>query len=144
MALALNSMPAAAATVLAAAGALVFWAAWRVQADGAHLLCAIVIIELMASATFLPVTEEQRFIIRYPLLLLFCLPAAIRALRNPLLRRGGFRDYLLYLGWAGVSITYSLLPGYTFARVTAAVLLFVVSVKIASEVRDVNDIERLL
>jgi len=141
---ALNSPAVIVVTALAAAAGFVFWAAWRVQADGAHLLCALVIIELLASATFLPVTEEQRFVIRYPLLLLFALPPAIRAARNPLLWRGGFRDYLLYLGWAGVSITYSLLPGYTAARVLAAILLFVISVKLASDIKGVKDIERLL
>jgi O-antigen ligase len=133
-----------AVTALAAAGALVLWAAARVQLDGAHLLCALVMIELLASATVLPITEEQRFVIRYPLLLLFALPAAIRAWRNPLLWRGGFRDYLLYLGWAAASVTYSLLPGYTAARVLAAILLFVISVQLAGEVKGVKDIERLL
>ena len=96
-------------------------------------------IELLCSATVLPVTEEQRFIIRYPLLFLFCVPAAIISLRTSLLWRGGFRDYLLYLGWGGVTITYSLLPGYSLARVTAAVLIFVLTIKLVSEVKDRND-----
>jgi hypothetical protein len=107
------------------------------------LLCALVMLELLCSATVLPVTEEQRFVIRYPLLLLFCVPAAIGAMRNALLWRGGFRDYLLYLGWGAVSITYSLLPGYSLARVTAAILIYVVTVKIATDVKDRRDMERL-
>ncbi|MGO9055772.1 MAG: O-antigen ligase family protein [Candidatus Binataceae bacterium] len=141
--LALNSLALTAATALAVAAALVLWAAWRVQADGAHLLCAMVMLELLCSATVLPVTEEQRFIIRYPLLYLFCVPAAISATRSPMIWRGGFRDYLLYLGWGLVSISYSLLPGYSFARVTAALLILVLLIKLVSEVKDSKDLERL-
>jgi hypothetical protein len=142
--LALNLPGVAIATALAAGAVLVIWAARRVQADGSHLLCALVMIELLCSATVLPVTEEQRFIIRYPLLLLFCVPAALLSLRTSLLWQGGFRDYLIYLGWGGVTITYSLLPGYSLARVTAAVLIFVLAVKLVSEVKDSRDMERLL
>jgi O-antigen ligase/polysaccharide polymerase Wzy-like membrane protein len=138
-----NSPDTIAATALAAGALFIIWAAWRVQSDGAYLLCALVMIELLCSATLLPVTEEQRFLIRYPLLLLFGLPAAIGSLRNSLLWRGGFRDYLLYLGWGAVSITYSLLPGYSLARVTAAILIYVVSVKIASDVKDTAGMHRL-
>lgn len=142
--LALNLPGVAIVTALAAAAIFVIWAARRVQADGSHLLCALVMIELLCSATVLPVTEEQRFIIRYPLLFLFCVPAATLSLRTSLLLRGGFRDYLLYLGWGAVTITYSLLPGYSLARVTAAVLIFVLTVKLVSDVKDSDDIERLM
>ena len=142
--LAMGSMAVAAASVLAAGTVFILWAAWRVQNDGAHLLCALVMIELLCSATLLPVSEEQRFIIRYPILLLFCAPGLIGALRNPMLWRGGFRDYLLYLGWGAVSITYSLLPGYSLARVTAAILIYVLSVQLATTVKDRRDMERLL
>jgi len=142
--LALNSPAVTIAAALAAGTVFVLWAAWKVQADSAHLLCALVMLELLCSATVLPVSEEQRFIVRYPLLLLFCLPAAIKSLRTSLLWRGGFLDYLLYLGWGGVTITYSLLPGYSLARVTAAVLILVLAIKFVSEVKDRNDIVRLL
>ena len=142
--LALNLPGVAIVTALAAGAIFVIWAARRVQADGCHLLCALVMIELLCSATVLPVTEEQRFIIRYPLLFLFCVPAAILSLRTSLLFRGGFRDYLLYLGWGAITITYSLLPGYSLARVTAAVLIFVLTVKLVSDVKDSDDIERLM
>jgi O-antigen ligase len=140
---ALNWPQAGAATALAAGAVFVIWAAWRVQGDGAHLLCALVLIELLCSATVLPVTEEQRFLIRYPLLLLFGVPAAIGSMRNSLLWRGGFRDYMIYLGWGAVSITYSLLPGYSLARVTAAILIFVMTVKLASDVKEPREMERL-
>lgn len=133
---ALNWPQAGVATALAAGAVFVIWAAWRVQGDGAHLLCALVLIELLCSATVLPVTEEQRFLIRYPLLLLFGVPAAIGSVRNSLLWRGGFRDYMIYLGWGAISITYSLLPGYSLARVTAAILIFVMTVKLASDVKE--------
>ena len=141
--LALNLPGVAIVTALAAGAVFVIWAARRVQGDGAHLLCALVVLELLCSATVLPVTEEQRFIIRYPLLLLFCVPAAMLSLRTSMLWRGGFRDYLLYLGWGAVSITYSLLPSYSLARVTAAVLIFVLTVKLVSEVKDRHDMEHL-
>jgi O-antigen ligase len=142
--LGLNSPQAAMAMALAAFTVLIVWAAWRVQSDTAMLLCALVTIELYCSASVLPVSEEQRFMIRYPLLLLFCLPAAIRSIRNPLLRRAGFRDYLLYLGWGAVSISYSLLPGYSFGRLLAAVLLLIVSIKLVAEMKDAHDLQRPL
>jgi O-Antigen ligase len=134
----------AAVVLLLVAGGLVTWAAWWVQADRAKLLCALVMLELFCSTNLIPVTEDQRFIIRYPLLLLFCLPTVVYAARNPLLWRGGIRDYLLYFGWGAVTITYSLLPGYSLARLSAAVLLFIVLVKIADEIGGAEDIERLL
>jgi hypothetical protein len=140
---ALNWPVVAVATALAAGAVLMLWAAWKVQGDGAHLLCALIMIELLCSATVLPVSEEQRFIIRYPLLLLFTLPAVVGSMRKPLLWRGGFRDYMIYLGWGAISITYSLVPGYSLARVAAAILIFVTSIKIAGDVDDPRDMERL-
>jgi O-antigen ligase len=142
--IALNSIELTEAMVLAAGTVFLIWAAWRVQGDNAHLLCAIVMIELFCSATVLPISDEQRFIVRYPILLLFCLPATVRSLRNPMLRRGGFRDFLLYLGLGGVSVIYSLAPTYSFARAVAAILIFIPAVKFATDARDERDVQRLL
>jgi O-antigen ligase len=142
--LALNSPATAVVSILVLAAALLIWAAWHAQTDGGQLLCAAVLIELLSSATILPLSEEHRFFVRYPLLLMFCGPAAIRTLRQPLLWKGGFRDYLIYLGWAGISVSYSLTPGYSFARFTAAVLLFLVVARIAKDANDLKDIRRLL
>jgi O-antigen ligase len=142
--LALNSPALTLATLMVPAVVLVVWAAWRVQSDTAHLMCALIMIELLCSATVIPISEEQRFMVRYPLLILFCAPCMLGALRKPMLWRGGFLDYFLYLGWGAVSITYSLLPIYSFARVTAAALIFVLTVKCVVEIKDIKDMERVL
>ncbi len=139
---ALNSPPIATASAVALGAVVLLWAAWHVQRDGAQLLCAAVLIELLSSTT-LVLNEDQGYLIRYPLLLVFCVPVAIRSLREPLLRRGGFRDYLFYLGWAGISVTYSLVPMYSLARFAAASVLFVVLFSVVRQVSGLKDVQRL-
>ena len=140
----LNSWSVALAIAGAAGAALILWAAWAAQREPASLLCAVLLIESFASTTVLPITEDQRYAIRYPLLLLFCLPTLARLGRNPLNWQGGFRDYWLYLLWGLLSVTHSLLPSYSLARIVAAMLLYSIIVYIVGNVRNTADITKLL
>src|SRR5579863_2295193 len=109
LALLMVHTPDLALGVGAVAGAiLIIWTAWRVHGNAAHLLCALVLIEELSGASFLPLTDEQHYLVRYPLLIAFCAAPMWTALRTPEIWRGGFRDYLLYLGLGVISISYSL------------------------------------
>jgi O-antigen ligase len=135
-----NLAMAAAAVV---AGILTVWAARRVQGDGAHLLCAVLLVEELSGASFLPLTNDQLFMVRYPLLIAFCGAAAWTAFRNSEILQGGFLCYLMYLGLGVISISYSLLPTYSAARILAAILMFMAIVRMAREVANREDIEKL-
>jgi len=82
--------------------------------------------------------------VRYPLLIAFCAVAVWTVLRSPEIWQGGFFDYFIYLSLGVISISYSLLPGYSAARVLAAILMFMGVVRIAREVTSREDIENLL
>jgi len=125
-------------------GIAIVWTARRVQGDGAHLLCALLLIEELSAASFLPLEKEQLFMVRYPLLIAFCALAAWKVLQSKEIWQGGFLDYFIYLGLGVLSISYSLLPGYSAARILAAILMFMGVVRIATEVTSREDIDRLL
>jgi O-antigen ligase len=126
-----------------AGGILIVWAARRVQANGAYLLCALLLVEELSGASFLPLTNEQLFMVRYPLLIAFCGVAAWTAFRNSEILQGGFLCYLMYLALGVISISYSLLPTYSAARILAAILMFMAIVRIAREVTNREDIVKL-
>jgi O-antigen ligase len=130
--------------VAAIGGTAIVWTARRVQGNGAHLLCALLLIEELSAASFLPLEKEQLFMVRYPLLIAFCALAAWKVLQSTDIWQGGFLDYLIYLGLGVISITYSLLPGYSTARILAAILMFMTIVRIARAVANREDIETLL
>jgi O-antigen ligase len=102
------------------------------------------LIEELSASSFLPLEKEQLFMVRYPLLLVFCAVAVWNVLQSSEIWQGGFFDYLIYLGLGVISISYSLLPGYSAARILAAILMFMGIVRIAREVANREDIENLL
>ncbi len=140
----LNSPSLARGAEASVGGILIIWAARRVQGNGAHLLCALLLIEELSGANFLPLTDEQHFMVRYPLLIAFCATAVWTVFQNSEIWQGGFLDYLIYLGLGVISISYSLLPSYSVARVLAAILMFMGIVRIARAVANREDIENLL
>ncbi len=145
LALVMLNFPSLMMAAGAIAGAIVIvWAARAVQANSAHLLCALLLIEELSGGNFLPLTNDQLYLVRYPLLLAFCGASAWTAFQNPEIWQGGFFDYLIYLGLGVISISYSLLPGYSTARILAAILMFMLIVRIARQVSTREDIERLL
>src|SRR5580693_9426763 len=139
----LNFPSLALVAVAPVAGILIVCAARRVQGNGAHLLCALLLVEELSGASFLPLTNEQLFMVRYPLLIAFCGAAVWTAFRNSEILQGGFLCYLMYLGLGVVSISYSLLPAYSAARILAAILMFMAVVRIAREVTSREDIIKL-
>jgi len=145
LALLMLNFPILILGVVAVAGAIsIVWAARLVQGNCAHLLCALLLVEELSGASFLPLTNDQFFMVRYPLLIAFCGAAAWTAFQNSEILQGGFLDYLIYLGFGVVSISYSLLPSYSTARILAAILMFMAIVKIARAVANREDIEKLL
>jgi O-antigen ligase len=145
LALLMLNFPVLILAVVAVAGGIsIVWAARRVQGNGAHLLCALLLIEELSGASFLPLTNDQYFMVRYPLLIAFCGAAVWTAFQNSEILQGGFLDYLIYLGFGVVSISYSLLPSYSTARILAAILMFMAIVRIARAVANREDIEKLL
>src|ERR1700719_838597 len=145
LALLMLNFPILILGVVAVAGAIsIVWAARLVQGNGAHLLCALLLVEELSGASFLPLTNDQFFMVRYPLLIAFCGAAAWTAFQNSEILQGGFLDYLIYLGLGVISISYSLLPSYSTARILAAILMFMAIVRIARAVTTREDIENLL
>lgn len=145
LALLMLNFPILILAVAAVAGAIALvWAARRVQGNGAYLLCAILLIEELSGASFLPLTNDQLFMVRYPLLIAFCGAAVWTAFQNDEILQGGFLDYLIYLGFGVISISYSLLPTYSTARILAAILMFMAIVRIARAVANREDIQSLL
>ena len=145
LALLMLNFPILILGVMGVAGAVaIVWAARRVQGNGAHLLCALLLIEELSAASFLPLTNDQVFMVRYPLLIAFCGAAVWTAFQNSEILQGGFLDYLIYLGLGVASISWSILPNYSAARILAAILMFMAIVKIARAVANREDIEKLL
>jgi len=145
LALLMLNFPILILGVVAVAGAIsIVWAARRVQGNSGHLLCALLLIEELSGASFLPLTNDQYFMVRYPLLIAFCGAAVWTAFQNSEILQGGFLDYLIYLGFGVISISYSLLPSYSTARILAAILMFMAIVRIARAVANREDIEKLL
>jgi O-antigen ligase len=129
---------------LVGASIICLWLARFVYRQQVWCMCALLIVESSAITAFLPVDENTRFLIRYPLLVLFCLPTMPIFWRSGLLWQGGIRDYAIYLGWGLISVTYSLIPLYSFARISASLMLFTAIVGLVSEVSKIEDIDRLL
>ncbi len=140
----LNYPSLAAGAVVLAGGVAVIWAAQMVQGNTGYLLCSLLVIEELSGANFIPLTPDQLYLVRYPLLVAFCGASVWKALHDKEIWRGGFLDYLIYLGFGVISISYSLLPGYSTARIAAAILMFMTIVRIAQAVANREDIEKLL
>lgn len=103
----------------------------------ARAACFLLMVEMLASASFLP--DELRTAARYGLLATFALPALRSAFGSGILRRGGFKLYAIYFGWALVTVTYSLLPLYSLGRVMISGLLFLAIAGAVSEVENRDD-----
>jgi hypothetical protein len=106
------------------------------------LICALVLIFLINAFFFLNPTARAAF--HYGTLALFCLPVVATALRSDVFRNGGFRLYTIYFLWAAVTITYSLAPEYSLARLSEAFMILVALAAIVLDVRDTDGATRLL
>lgn len=120
------------------------WGARKSVADPSWLVVGLVLEETLPYLNFLPFEPSSRWWIRYPILLALCLPALPAVWRSRLLQQGYFKAFLLYFGWAAVSIGYSIYPGISAGRLFPVVLLFLALTVVATAVRDENDVQQFL
>jgi len=77
---------------------------WGIHATRQHVNGLLILLALIeaATASWWVATAGGNIgaIIRYPLILLFCLPVSLAVWRSGILQQGGFRDYSIYLLWA--------------------------------------------
>ncbi len=135
---------------LAAAGlAALLWLFKRTTRDSGWLVCALVAVELLASANLSSQelqggSDAARTATRYVVIALLCAPAIPRALRSGILAQGGFRLYCLYLAWAAVTILYSLVPVFSAGRLALSVVMFVALSDAVAQVKSERDASRLI
>jgi O-antigen ligase len=135
---------------LAAVGlAALIWILRRARNDAGWLLCALLAIEVLASADFSYEPSQAglnvaRAAIRYGLVMLLCAPAIPRTLRSGILREGGFKLFCVYFAWAAVTITYSLVPAFSAGRLALSVVLFLALCYAVAQVESADDAYRLV
>jgi hypothetical protein len=121
---------------------------WGFQSTRHHvsgLLIVFVLIEAAAASSFAAGSNDNLGgLIRYPVGLLFVLPFVTSVWNSGILRKGGFRDYAIYLIFALVSVSYSILPAVSFARAIAAILPFCALCAIAAELRSGDEARRVM
>lgn len=106
------------------------------------LICAFVLVFLINGLSFLDPTA--RLLFHYGALALLCFPVIGTALRSDIFRSGGFRLYTIYFLWAAVTVTYSLAPEYSLARLSEAFLILAALAVIVLDVREANGSTRLI
>ena len=119
--------------------------AWSVVYTTRHhewLLFALLVIEVLTAAAAIPANVNTAA--RYGLEALFCLPILPAFVRSGLWRQGGFRLFLIYMGWALITVSYSLAPMFSLGRIFSTLTLFSALCLCASEVRGRQDLNRLL
>jgi O-antigen ligase len=127
------------------AAAIVPWALYCTSRHVSWLLIVFVLIEAVAASTFAATDVPQLgAFVRYSLGFLFVLPFISSVWKSGILRKGGFRDYTIYLIWALVSVSYSILPEVSLARAIAAILPFCAVCAIAAEVRSAEDARKAM
>lgn len=124
--------------------ALLAWGAHKSIVDPSWLVAPLVLEETLPYLNFLPFEPSSRWWIRYPILLALCLPALPAVWHSKLLQQGYLKSFLLYFGWAAVSIDYSLYPAISAGRLFPVVLLFLALSVIATTVRNENDVQKVL
>ncbi len=129
-------VPVGAATLL--------WLVRYTALNRQWLITALLLNEMLLSSGLLPIAEDQRPMLRYPLTFMFCLPILIPVLRSGVLLKGGFKYYALYLAWCFVSVGYSLLPVYSAGRAIGSTLLFMACASMVVEVEDRDSGQRLI
>ncbi len=131
------------ALVLVAA-VIVPWTIYHTSRHVTWLLFVFVLIEAVAASSYAAELQQLGSLVRYSLGFLFTLPFISSVWESGILRKGGFRDYAIYLIWALVSVSYSMLPGVSLARAIAAILPFCALCAIAPEVRSAEDARKVM
>jgi hypothetical protein len=105
-------------------GTMLLVASWSITRRPMWLFPTLVAIDVVASLPFLPIESDSHWILRYPLLVVFCLPFLPRLVRSDFLWRGGFRLYWLYFAWAVLVLPLSLSPMTSAGRLASSMLAF--------------------
>ena len=121
------------------------WSIYCTSRHASWLLFVLILIEAVAASFFAAGSDTKiGALVRYPLSFLFILPFLASLWRSGILRQGGFRDYGIYLIWAVLSVSYSILPAVSIARAFAAILPFLAFCAIAAEVKSGEDARRVM
>jgi O-antigen ligase len=105
-------------------GTILLVASWSITRRPMWLFPTLVAIDVVASLPFLPLESDSHWELRYPLLVVFCVPFLPRLVRSDFLWRGGYRLYWLYFAWAIVWVPLSLSPMTSAGRLASSMLAF--------------------
>lgn len=147
--LALLAHPVGGGTVALAIVAAVAlpWASYCTSHHVGWVLIVFAVIEAVTASTFVvqpDAADKLGAIIRYSIGFLFVGPLLPAVWRSGILRKGGFRDYAIYLTWALVSVWYSILPEVSLVHAVAAILAFCMLCAVATQVRSGEDVRRMM
>ncbi len=108
------------------------------------LLFALALEEVLPYLNVIPLDPDSRWVLRYPLLLPLCIPAAWMAFRSGLFWRGWYKAYTLFFLWCLITIGYSLAPGTSAGRLLPCVLIYGTLLVVSSSVNSADDVQKLL
>jgi hypothetical protein len=132
-----------ALAIAGVAGAIgVYKASALTRMDRQWLIVPLVMIAIFVSSLFLAGAPRAAF--HYGLVILFCAPCVPIMWRSGCYRRGGFGLYSIYFGWALLTVSYSLAPEFSIARLLDATLVFCAMATIVFELKDGDDVARLI
>lgn len=128
-----------------AGAALVVWAVRATRIDPRWLVLALVLEETLPYLNIIPLDPETgRWFLRFPFLIAFAIPAVPLAWRSGVLTKGNFRWWLIYFGWAALTVAYSIAPTTSGGRWVADVLVFFILAVVASRVEEESDVDQVL
>ncbi len=116
---------------------------WRLTLRDS-LWLAFVLMFLQLSDDFFFLNTQIRPIINYGLALLFCLPAVPALWKVWKVRRSGFRLYLLFCLWCLISISYSISPEFSIARLARGTVFFAAITLCSLAARRAGDVKPLI
>ncbi|HXN87407.1 MAG TPA: O-antigen ligase family protein [Candidatus Binataceae bacterium] len=129
--------------ILGAAGLVgLIWAAGFTRSRPEWLIVALLLTpELIAINAF---EGPMRQVLHFGLIFLFCIPMVPTMVRSGLLKQGGFRLYLIFFAWSGLTVIWSLAPAYSIGRLAESVVLFAALGSIALKVNQPRDFDKVL
>ena len=124
--------------------AVVACSVWSVYRDPSWLIVALIAEETLPYLNIIPLDPQDRWFLRYPLLLPLCLPSLWMMWRSKALWNSNLRYVLIFFLWGGVTVAYSLNPLISMGRLVQDFLVFVTLAVATQEVNDAADVQRLL
>jgi hypothetical protein len=106
------------------------------------MVCVFALMGYLISFPLL--SDKARLLLHYGLIVLFCVPLLPAIRRCGILRQGGFKLFVFYFAWALFTVSYSLAPMFSVARLGASILAFGVCALCAAQIREREDVDRLI